>query len=286
MTAAAPIRLTSEQCATYRRDGYLAPLTALTDAETVEIRDRVFRLGAAREGRLPPALNMKAHLLVPALWDLVHDRRLVGPAVDLLGPDVLCWGSSFFDKAPGTPHLVHWHQDSTYWGLERPDALTAWVAFTPSDVTNGCLRVVPGTHHDQLRHVAAQDPSNMLAGGEALADAVDEAQVVDVALAPGQMSLHHQRLIHGSRPNTGTQRRMGFAIRYIAGDLKGLRADNSFATLVHGRDFGGFQMEEMPLSDMDPAALRRHATILRKVNAIIQREIASHRNTEAPDAGT
>jgi len=269
--------LQPEQIERYRSEGYLSPLRVLDDAETTALRERIFSLGAARGGRLPPALNMKAHLLVPALWDLVHDPRIVGPVVDVLGDDVLCWGSSFFDKAPGSPQHVHWHQDSTYWGLERPDALTAWVAFTRSDTTNGCLRVVPGTHGDQMRHIAANDPTNMLGGDEVLAADVDESLTLDVPLDPGEMSLHHQRLVHGSRPNTGSERRMGFAIRYIAGDLRGLRDDHSFATLVHGRDLGGFQLEQAPRDDLDPEALRRHGTILRKANEIVRREIARDR---------
>jgi hypothetical protein len=276
--------LTAEAISAYRDEGYLAPLRALPDEEIASLREHVFKLGAARGGQLPPALNMKAHLLVPCLWDLVHDSRIVGPVIDLLGDDLLCWGSSFFDKVPGSPHHVHWHQDSSYWGLERPDALTVWIAFTNSDTANGCLRVVPGSHREQLRHVNAEDPSNMLSGGEVLAAAVDEASVRDVVLAPGEMSIHHQRLIHGSRPNTGTERRMGFAIRYIAGDLKGLRNDRSYATLVHGRDLGGFEIEEAPRKDMDPDALRRHGTILRKFNDIIRREIARHQS-EGTDAG-
>ncbi|MCA0920130.1 phytanoyl-CoA dioxygenase family protein [Pseudooceanicola nanhaiensis] len=268
----------------YARDGYIAPLRILDTARVDALRALVDKLGAARGGRLPPALNMKAHLLIPELWDLVHHPDIVGPVTALLGEDVLCWGSSFFDKAPGTADHVHWHQDSTYWGLERPDALTAWIAFTPSIGENGCLRVVPGSHGAQMRHRDAQDPANMLGGGEVLCDAVDEATVVDVPLQPGEMSIHHQRLIHGSRPNTGSLRRMGFAIRYIAGDLKGLKNDQSYATLVNGRDLGGFVMEQAPRSLMDPEALRRHGTILRKFNTIIRREIDEHAASSTAEA--
>lgn len=260
----------------YADDGYLAPLRVLPEDEIGALLAHILRLGAARGGQLPPALNMKAHLLVPALWDLVHAPSIIEPVVSLLGENLLCWGSSFFDKTPGSSQHVHWHQDSTYWGLERPEALTVWIAFTRSDTSNGCLRVVPGSHGEQMRHVDARDPDNMLRGGEVLEQPVDDADAVDVVLEPGEMSIHHQRLIHGSNPNTGTDRRMGFAIRYIAGDLKGLKNDNGYATLVHGRDLGGFQTELPPERDFDPQALRRHGPILRKSNEIVNREIARH----------
>lgn len=272
----------SDQAKTqYEEEGYLAPLTALEKDELDPLRDRILHLGSAREGQLPPALNFKPHLLVPDLWNLVHAPRIVEPVVDILGQDVLCWVSSFFDKAPGTAKHVHWHQDSTFWGLERPDALTVWVAFTPSNRTNGCMRVLPKSHGDQMRHIYAEDPENMLRGGEVLASPVDESEVRDIELAPGEMSLHHQRLVHGSRPNTGKERRMGFAIRYIAGDLKGLQNDQSFATLVHGEDRGGFQIETAPERDLDPQALRRHGKILRKFNEIVNREVKRHNEASA-----
>src|SRR5947209_10160766 len=67
----------------------------------------------------------------------------------LLGPDILCWGSGFFIKNPHDAARVTWHQDSTYWGLSKPDIVTAWVALTFSTRENGCMHVIPGTHRLQ-----------------------------------------------------------------------------------------------------------------------------------------
>ncbi|MGJ3230737.1 MAG: phytanoyl-CoA dioxygenase family protein [Oceanicaulis sp.] len=261
----------------YARQGYVSPIPILSPGEADALLAKVNTLGAARGGRLPPALNMKAHLLSPALWALVHDSRILAPVRAILGDDVLCWGSSFFDKAPGEASHVPWHQDSTYWGLERPDALTAWVALTASTPQTGCLRVMPGTHGAQRDHRDAGDRDNMLPAGEVLCDAVDETAAVDIVLHPGEMSLHHQQIVHGSKPNRGTQRRIGFAIRYIAGDLRGVGRDRSYATLVSGRDHGGFVLETAPERDMDPAALRRHGRILRATHAIVRREVSARR---------
>lgn len=272
-----PCRLTPDAISHYHRDGYLAPLSALSGAEIAAYLDRLTHVEQGLSGRLPPTRNVKAHLLLPWLWDLVHDPRILDPVEDVLGPDVLCWASGFFDKRPGEPHHVPWHQDATYWGLAAPDALTAWIAFTPSHPGNGGLRVVPGTHGTLLAHGDTGDKFNMLPGRETVLTDVDEASAVDIVLQPGEMSLHHLLLIHGSRANDSQERRCGFAIRYIAGHLGKVRGGRGTATLVRGRDHGHFDLEQPPEGDFHPAALDRYNAILRLWMRGVFDEVAHHR---------
>lgn len=265
----------------YRRDGALFPIRVMEPAEAADRLARLEAIEAARFGRLPPALALKPHLLIPWLWDLVHDPRVLDPVEAVLGPDILCWASSFFNKQPGTPDHVPWHQDATYWGLARPDALTAWIAFTPSVPENGCMRVVFGSHQTPLPHGDSGDRSNMLLGREEILVEVDEAEAVDVVLAPGEMSLHHLLTVHGSRPNGSAMRRVGFAVRYIAGDLKQSGANRGSATLVRGRDHGTFDLEQAPASEFDPTALAEHRQVLRRFMGVVTSEIRQTR----PPAG-
>jgi non-heme Fe2+,alpha-ketoglutarate-dependent halogenase len=274
-----------DDVAHYRRDGALFPLRAMQPEEAADRLARLEAIEAARFGRLPAALALKPHLLIPWLWDLVHDPRVLDPVEAVLGPDILCWASSFFNKQPGTPDHVPWHQDATYWGLARPDALTAWIAFTPSVAANGCMRVVPGSHRTALPHGDSGDRSNMLLGREEILVAVDEADAVDVVLAPGEMSLHHLLTVHGSRPNGSAMRRVGFAVRYIAGDLKQAGDTRGSATLVRGRDHGTFDLEQVPASEFDPTALAEHKQVLRRFMGVVTSEIRQSRPGPGADPG-
>jgi non-haem Fe2+, alpha-ketoglutarate-dependent halogenase len=65
---------------------------------------------------------------------------------------------------------------------------------------------------------------------------VDEARGVDVVLHPGEMSLHHVRMFHGSPPNRFADRRIGYAIRYIPTRIKQVAGARDSATLVRGVD--------------------------------------------------
>ena len=143
-----PNRLLDESAvAAYRRDGIVFPIRVVDEAEAARMLGRLEAIEAAHGGKLPARINQKPHLLFPWLNELVRHPRIVDAVEDVLGPDLLCWGSQFFAKNGGDPSYVSWHQDATYWGLSSPDVVTAWVAFTPSTVESGCMRVVPGTQH-------------------------------------------------------------------------------------------------------------------------------------------
>ena len=246
----------------YRDLGYCAPVPALSTAEAVTLRARLetFEAGA---GVLSGKLRHKPHLLFTWLNDLVRHPRILDAVEDVIGPDILCWGTSFFIKEKRNPGFVSWHQDSTYWGLEPPDIITAWVAFTDSNAANGAMRVIPGSHKmDQVPHRDTFAAENLLSRGQEIMVDVDESQAAMLVLAAGEMSLHHVRLIHGSDPNPSDDRRIGFAIRYIPTYVRQVAGSHDSATLVRGVDrYHHFEPEQRPDSDMSPAAVAYHAAI-------------------------
>lgn len=261
--------LTESQIASYRRDGLLFPIPILSRAEVTQLLGLLERLERPRGGRLPPMLKAKPHLLVPELWDLVMDPRIVEPVKALLGPDLLCFGTSFISKNSGDGTHVSWHQDATHWGLQEPRAITAWLALTPSTHENGCVQVLPGSHGEAIPHDHPDDPLNLLGRKELARLEIDESQIVEMELRPGEMSLHDALVVHGSQPNDSGSRRTGFAIRYIpAGD--GQRdGRRGTATLVAGKDHGLYDLEERPSDLMDRAAMLRYRGVLRAGAGII-----------------
>lgn len=261
-----------EAVETYQRDGALHPVRAMPADEAAALRQKLEAAEAAAGGKLEGGLKFKPHLLYPWLYDLVCDPRITGPVSEVLGDDVLCWASNFFTKEANDPAYVSWHQDSTYWGLSGPDVCTAWIALSPSTVASGCMRVVPGTHAEQIGHTDTHAEGNMLSRGQVVQAEVDDDAAVDVLLEPGEMSLHHVRLIHGSRANTSNDRRIGYAIRYAAPHLHQLYSDEDSATLVRGQDrYQHFAPEPRPESDLDPAALGRHRHLLEVHTKILYR---------------
>jgi ectoine hydroxylase-related dioxygenase (phytanoyl-CoA dioxygenase family) len=253
--------LSPADVARYERDGVLFPRPAIGAEAARELLSKFEALERRDGGRISRRTNHKPHLLLTWLAELIRDPRILDQVEALIGPDILCWATDFFAKNPGDGKIVSWHQDSTYWGLSSPDVVTAWVAFTPSTTESGCLRVVPGSHlKDQLPHRDTFAADNMLSRGQEVAVAVDEKDALDVVLAPGEMSLHSVRLVHGSEPNRAAHRRVGFAIRYIPTSIRQIKEIPDSASLVRGVDrFGHFAPEPAPAADFHPDAVAFHA---------------------------
>jgi non-haem Fe2+, alpha-ketoglutarate-dependent halogenase len=247
----------------YHRDGILFPLRVFDSQEAGRLLGRLEAIEAANGGRLPARINQKPHLLFPWLNELIRHPRILDAVEDVLGPDLLCWSAQFFAKNGGDPSYVSWHQDATYWGLSSPDVVTAWVALTPSTVQSGCMRVVPGTQHRQVAHKDTFAETNLLSRGQEIEVQIGENEALDVVLAPGEMSLHHVLIHHGSEPNRADHRRVGFAIRYISAQVYQTSNVRESATLVRGVDaHQHFDHELPPESDMHPEAVARHAEII------------------------
>ena len=181
---------------------------------------------------------------------------------DLHGPDLLYWTTNFFIKEAADPAFVLWHQDSTYWGLSTPDVVTAWVDFTRATEANGAMEYIPGSHKlDQIPHRDTFAKHNLLTRGQEVMVKVDHSQRRIITLHPGEMSLHHVRLVHGSAPNPSSDRRIGFAIRYIPTTVAQLAGEDS-ATPVRGEDrYHHFMLEPRPIRDLEPEFVALHRTI-------------------------
>ena len=254
-----PTSLVADAAGRYRHDGYLFPLTTMSAEEAHDHRRRLEAFEAANPtGRpLRDVVKAKAHLLCRTLLEIVQRREILDAVAGVLGPNILCWSSGLFLKEARDPAFVSWHQDANYWGLEPHDVATAWVALSPATVDSGAMRFLPGSHRGPLgTHEETPAEHNMLSRGQTLREGIDEDRAVDVALQPGQFSLHHVRLAHASRPNRSGDRRIGLAIRYMAPHVRQVQATEDSALLVRGRDdHGHFAPDPVPERDYEPWAL-------------------------------
>ena len=255
-----PIVLSEAEIEAYRRTGFHFPVRVMSVEEALAFRAKLERFEADGNASIRAQIKSKMHLLLTWIHELASHAAILDAVEDVLGPDILCWNSSFFIKEANDPGHVTWHQDSTYWGLSSPDVCSAWIALSPSTLESGAMRVIPGSHTlDQLAHEDTLDEHNLLTRGQRLAENPDDSSAVSLVLEPGEISLHHVSLVHGSEPNRTDDRRIGLAIRYVAPHVKQTGGIPDSAMLVRGEDrFGNFAAEIPPIADMDPAALEVH----------------------------
>ena len=184
------------------------------------------------------------HFDLEFVWNLATYPGLISFMQELIGPDLLLLATDFFVKQgdPTSESFVAWHQDSTYWGLQPPEAHTAWIALDDSTEENGSMRVIPGSHHNGLvMHGNSSRKGNLLSINQEIPDELVETEKAEhVNLKAGEISIHDGRVFHSSMPNRSTNRRAGLTVRFITPNVKQTK-NNSLGgfykpILVAGRD--------------------------------------------------
>ncbi len=266
-------KLTPDQQLHYQEKGYYFPLRVFGEEAAAGFRKsfhEYMERYAEQLSRLLPRDRRiyltETHLFLPWVYRIISAPAVLDAVESVLGPNLMVWGSQWFPKLPGDKAYVSWHQDGTYWGLNPPNVTTAWIALSESTPENGCMRVVPRTQLTPLlpqRETYA--PDNMLTRGQEIAVDVDETQAVDLVLRPGEMSLHHIGIVHGSGPNQSRGPRIGLAVRYISPDVVQAGATRDMAVLVRGKDeYGHFDLVTPPDCAESPEQSTLHAEALRR----------------------
>jgi ectoine hydroxylase-related dioxygenase (phytanoyl-CoA dioxygenase family) len=139
----------------------------------------------------------------------------------------------------------------------------------PSVVTNGGLQVVRGTHKTpMMAQKETYEPNNALSRGQEMAVAVNEDEATCLALQPGEMSLHHIWIVHGSKANTSQTPRIGIAIRYVSTEVQQDSPSKPVGMLVRGKDtYNNFELLPAPTDD-EPAE-HIHRDLVARIRASV-----------------
>jgi hypothetical protein len=228
-------RLPEASIDSWNRDGYLGPLDLYDRQSIDEIRtyfDALLEKTLA-SGRDSYSIS-SAHLKHGRVWDILNHPKLVSYVRDLLGEDVIGWGSHFFCKLPMDGKSVDWHQDCSYWPLTPTRAVTVWLAIDDADHENGCMEVYTGSHHHGLIdfEASASNSGNVLNQSVKAPEQYGQHQLTP--LKAGQISIHSDLLVHGSSPNNSNRRRCGLTLRYCPASVNAYLGWNRKGVIVSG----------------------------------------------------
>ena len=158
----APNLLTQAQIQHYNSRGFVFPLDVFSAAEIAAHRAYFDELTAMAEAAGLDNYGINAwHTSCAGIYDLVSDSRILDYVQDLLGETVILWGSHYFNKMPGDGKRVSWHQDATFWALSPSKTVTVWLALDDSDVENGAMALIPGSHqHGAIEYIDSRPEEN------------------------------------------------------------------------------------------------------------------------------
>ena len=210
-------KLSRQQLTQYERQGIVFPIKALSSEEVAYFNSEFEAL--IKHCGLQKRLD-NLHLFFEWAYRLATHDAVLDAIQDVLGGDILVYSTLVFYKPPQDSVYDSWHQDSFYSGLNLTPSVSAWIALTPSNSANGCMRVIPESHkRGVLNHTNTVDETNLLRRGEQVATVINEAEALDVVLQPGEMSLHHSAILHRLKPNTSCGPRIGFIVRFVTDQI-------------------------------------------------------------------
>ncbi|GAB4819446.1 hypothetical protein N2152v2_006492 [Parachlorella kessleri] len=154
----------------------------------------------------------------PAQQGNLFERRSKAIAEQLHGPGMgIDYDQMLAKRAASSDAVFAWHQDAAYWPPLRSDLSTAtcWLAVTDSNRENGCMRFIPGSQKEpKLRPHAPVGATRE--ESHALFTPIDEVAegAVYVEITRGDITVHDERVIHGSGPNMSSSWRKGYVLAY------------------------------------------------------------------------
>jgi ectoine hydroxylase-related dioxygenase (phytanoyl-CoA dioxygenase family) len=203
-------------------------------------------------------------MICPWVDEMIREAAILDATEDLIGPDILCWGTSLRAKLADGKTFAGWHQDTAYADV-KPIVVIVALALSPSRAENGCIRAVPGSHRGLLLpHKEAFQTDSLLSREQYIDAPVDEAAAVDLALDPGEIALFNNAIIHSSKANFGRDRRILFLLEMVPTHAH-QETPRESAVLVRGRDaFENFDADPRPeieMGEKELAAWRRAVEI-------------------------
>ena len=231
--------LTKAQIDQYNDQGYLFPFDIFSAEEITEIRAYFF------DDLLPKAMAAgwnsyeitNWHKHCRSVYDLVTNSRILDYVQDLLGETLILRHSHFFAKLPGDGKRVSWHQDASYWPLTPSKVVSAWLAIDDTDVENGAMQVIPGSHKNaQVAFEKSSKTENNVLNQTVHHPEKHGNDPVSLTLKAGQMSLHSDWILHGSEPNMSTRRRYGLAMRFLSSDVRAYNDWNQHSIVCRGSE--------------------------------------------------
>jgi len=235
-------RLSAAEIASFHEEGLVIPDYRIPDDMLARMRAEVDDLIARHPDVRPELLSgphnpwgQSAKIIGSWTWlEFCQFPEIVDMVEQLIGPDIILWGSQLFCKPASDGMAVPWHQDGQYWPIDPLATVTVRIAIEDSLPENGCMRYLPGSHRnkDVIAHEIVQESNVALK--QQIAQ-IDESLAKDDLLHAGQISIHDVYLVHGSGVNRSDKRRADYAIRYMPAASRYVR-DPSFPANAYAAD--------------------------------------------------
>ena len=223
--------LTTDQIKAFQTKGYLAVENVISQQELKELRtvteefversreieesDDTFDLEPGHSAKSPRLRRIIRPVSKHPIYEkYVHHQSILDIVENLIGPNLRYHNNKINMKNPGHGSAVEWHQDWAFYPHTNDDLLEVGIALDDVTEENGPLMVIPGSHKGEIW----DHHQDGLFVGAVTDPRFEPKGAVSLTVEAGGITLHHVRMLHGSKPNTSDQSRRMFFIGFYAVD--------------------------------------------------------------------
>ncbi len=231
---------TSDEVSLFRRDGFYV-VRSMMPTDYIETMKRITQRDlAAHQGDIeyeaelhypgaPPSIDAEGGRTArrlrqaisrdPVFLRLVQEPFVLNRLKQLLGPHVvmpLTHHNCIMTKQPRFSSDTGWHQDTRYWSFSTGELVNIWIALGPETPHNGCLQILPRTHHGPA-------PASVLDAAQFLRTDLEENQSLlktaqPVELQPGDILFFHARCFHAATRNYSSETKQSVVFTFRSMD--------------------------------------------------------------------
>src|SRR5471030_2523542 len=103
-----PKILLPAQVEAFERDGFVAPVRVMSAQRALYYRQSLEDFEAAYPDQRIK-LDQKAHMICPWVDEMIREPAILDATEDLIGANILCWGTSLRAKAADGRTFAGWH---------------------------------------------------------------------------------------------------------------------------------------------------------------------------------
>lgn len=216
--------LSSGEIAQFREKGWIVPRWQFPQEVVAEMREEYAAL-LARNPQLESDIILAPHQTNGGSMGVIGSEKwlefatrpeLIAMARQLIGDDIILWGTTLFGKPAHSGKETPWHQDGGYYPIRPLETLTMWIPLDDVTPENGPMSFIPGSHRSRrLFSHSWQDGKDKTINLVTDAEHFDESAAEPLILKAGQVSFHDVYLIHGSTANRTDRRRAAFIVRLM-----------------------------------------------------------------------
>ena len=196
----------------FQQDGYIV-VKGLFRSEEVEFyRDHFMQLRASggypgdlviSDNKSNDPLKKFPRMIHMHRWDQVSrqwllDQRIADILTALLGNEPYAVQTMLYFKPPLARGQAL-HQDNYYLRAAPGSCIAAWLALDPCDEANGCMQIVPGSHHWPILCTTEADTKESFT--DVTVPIPEGQEVRAISMDAGDVLFFGGSLVHGSYPN-------------------------------------------------------------------------------------